>query len=311
MAGFLTHYLIGMEARETMSDIYIRQVMRGQNHAFLIGLQGFHLFSFDPHSLSKRGLSYRTATVTQQNQEFASLFDNMIDYTLKQQGQEREVCIAYAAGFLCYFAADQAMTPYIHFRTWQDLPVKCSPRRAASHRKEVETVIDTVLLRSHCHMEPSQLNFEALTFASKKDLTTIGRMMRYAFLSTFKSKVSPSEITNGLKNARRQNIHLNSDAHFRRLWLHALEKYVPISGSRRKIYEDFLPDDHDFMNTACAVWYPYPGSPDPQRSSVEEIYNMSLHSCRDFLDDLDTCFSWGMDREDLIKSIIRYEPFSL
>ena len=64
MAGFLTYYLFGMESCDMLSDNYIHEVIKKNNHAFLLGLQGNNLLSFNPHTLSKRGLSYRTASLT-------------------------------------------------------------------------------------------------------------------------------------------------------------------------------------------------------------------------------------------------------
>ena len=53
MAGFLTHYLFGMESCDMLSDNYIHEVIKKNNHAFLLGLQGNNLLSFNPHTLSK------------------------------------------------------------------------------------------------------------------------------------------------------------------------------------------------------------------------------------------------------------------
>ena len=79
MAGFLTYYLFGMESCDMLSDNYIHEVIKKNNHAFLLGLQGNNLLSFNPHTLSKRGLSYRTASLTLRNQEYAAFFNNMLD----------------------------------------------------------------------------------------------------------------------------------------------------------------------------------------------------------------------------------------
>ena len=98
MAGFLTHYLFGMESCDILSDNYIREVIKNNNHAFLLGLQGNNLLSFNPHTLSKRGLSYRTASLTLRNQEYAAFFNNMLDTLSGMADQERDVCIAYMAG---------------------------------------------------------------------------------------------------------------------------------------------------------------------------------------------------------------------
>ena len=91
MAGFLTHYLFGMESCDILSDNYIREVIKNNNHAFLLGLQGNNLLSFNPHTLSKRGLSYRTASMTMRNQEYAAFFNNMLDTLSGMGDQERDI----------------------------------------------------------------------------------------------------------------------------------------------------------------------------------------------------------------------------
>lgn len=92
MAGFLTHYLFGMESCDILSDNYIREVIKNNNHAFLLGLQGNNLLSFNPHTLSKRGLSYRTASMTMRNQEYAHFL--IICWTLKAAWVIRNVISA-------------------------------------------------------------------------------------------------------------------------------------------------------------------------------------------------------------------------
>lgn len=47
MAGFLTYYLFGMESCDMLSDNYIHEVIKKNNHAFLLGLQGNNLLSFN------------------------------------------------------------------------------------------------------------------------------------------------------------------------------------------------------------------------------------------------------------------------
>ena len=228
MAGFLTYYLFGMESCDMLSDNYIHEVIKKNNHAFLLGLQGNNLLSFNPHTLSKRGLSYRTASLTLRNQEYAAFFNNMLDTLSGMADQERDVCIAYMAGYLCFFAIDQSASPYILFRVWQDLPVKCSSSRMTCHRRKVETTIDTVLLRSRCHMEPSQLNFEALTFVSRKDLSAIAYLMRQTIQTTYKYRISANEISTGVRNMQRQNIHLRPNNRFYHLLRYRIGRVTSI-----------------------------------------------------------------------------------
>lgn len=262
MAGFLTYYLFGMESCDMLSDNYIHEVIKKNNHAFLLGLQGNNLLSFNPHTLSKRGLSYRTASLTLRNQEYAAFFNNMLDTLSGMADQERDVCIAYMAGYLCFFAIDQSASPYILFRVWQDLPAKCSSSRMTCHRRKVETTIDTVLLRSRCHMEPSQLNFEALTFVSRKDLSAIAYLMRQTIQTTYKYRIAANEISTGVRNMQRQNIHLRPNNRFYHLLRYRIEGTLPIlPAQKKKVYQDYLSDEHDYMNTDKKPWFTYPGLP--------------------------------------------------
>ena len=310
MPGFLTQYLAGMETWENLPDNYIRGVIRTSNHAFLIGLQGSDLFSFDLHDLQKRGLSYKTASIPIHNQEYAALFNHMLDYLYQVQGKELEVCTAYVAGFLCFYSMDQTAAPYLTYRALESVGPGEKPRKSAAALQEVETVIDTVLLRSHTHMEPSQLNFEALTFASKKDLSAIGKLLRYAFWATYHRKIPQSEIAAGLKNLRRKTVYLQPDARWRRIITHAAAQTSRLLPKGQKtIYEDFLPDEKDYMNTEGRPWYPYPGCPSALHLTFEDIYRIALRKAGDFLEGLDSCLSWGMNRDDLIKSILDYAPY--
>ena len=63
-------------------------------------------------------------------------------------------------------------------------------------------------------MEPSQLNFEALTFVSRKDLSAIAYLMRQTIQTTYKYRISANEISTGVRNMQRQNIHLRPNNRF-------------------------------------------------------------------------------------------------
>lgn len=179
-----------------------------------------------------------------------------------------------------------------------------------SHRRKVETTIDTVLLRSRCHMEPSQLNFEALTFASRKDLSAIAYLMRQTIQTTYKYRIPMSEISNGVKNLRRQNIHIRPDAHFYHFLRYKIEGSFPLLPSHRaKIYQDYQSDEQDYMNTEKHPWYTYPGCPEASYLSFEEIFEQALQNSHQLLENLDSCLAWDMDREDLINSIIHMNPY--
>lgn len=314
MSGFLTHYLIGIESRDKLSDNYIKTVISSHNHAFLIGLHGTDLLPFNMHSMSRRALTYRTNTQPSRNHEDAALFNNMLEYISTAQGHQRDVCISYMAGFLCFYAIDRAAAPYISYRVLQGNFLggnshKGNSRSEQALRTEIETTIDTVLLRSHCHMEPSQLNFEALTFISKKDAAAIGRMMQYAVYATYKKRISSSELASGVHNVRRQLVALHPDAKLRRAWVGTVRGKLPVR--RLTVYRDLQADEQDYMNSSEKAWYPYAGSPMPLNKSFSDIYSDALRSSVSLLEELDSTLSWGMNREGLLNRIIQYNPSSV
>lgn len=307
MAGFLTQYLFGMETYEKMPDNYIKNVISENNHAFLIGLQGFSLLSFDPHKTTKRGLSYQTPG-SAHNQEYGAFFNNMLDHIQGLQGHHRDVCTAFMAGFLCYYVLDQSATPYINYKVGEYMPLTPSRRDKNICRNEIETSLDSVLLRRRCHMEPSQLNFEALTYISRSDLADIEKAMRHAMRVTYYVKLSSGEIASGLRSLRRSIVCIQPKTGFRKLFMGGIEKSLPVPIKR--VYTDFQPDDNDYMNTEGRPWYPYPGCSRALHLGFEGIFDESVSDSLRLFEALDSCVSWGMNRDSLIKMIIGFSPYA-
>lgn len=63
------------------------------------------------------------------------------------------------------------------------------------------------------------------------------------------------------------------------------------------------------MNSEKKSWYAYPGCPEASYLSFEDIFNQGLQSSYELLENLDSCLSWGMDRDALINSIIHLMPY--
>lgn len=302
MSGFITHYTTGIEAVDKMSDNYIRELIARSNHAFLVGLQGMDIFQYTFRSKSHRSLSYRTAGSGIHNQEYAAFFNSMCEAIDKVESGQRDACLAYMAGFLCYYAGEKTLEPYIAYRTGQRLPTKSRSSQARRERAGVETTIDTVLLRSHFHLEPSQLNFGALTYLSRHDAALIGTVVRRIVRETYNCRISNSEVASGLKALRRSLVCVRPDRHYHRNLMAVMKNRI--------IYEDYMTDSNDYMNAAHRPWYPYLGCMEPVTYSFEEIYQMALMHAVHLLDSLDSYVSWGMHREELISEVIDLNPYA-
>lgn len=302
MPGFITHYAAGIESVDKMSDNYIRELIGKNNHAFLAGLQGMDIFQYTFRNKSRRSLSYRTAGSGIRNQEYAAYFNNMCESINRVECGQRDACLAYMAGFLCYYACEKTLEPYIAYRTGRLLPDRPHSSRIRKERTGVETTIDTILLRSHFRMEPSQLNFGALTYLNRHDASLIGLVVKRTVQETYNCRISASEVSNGLRQLRRSLICVRPDKHYHR-------KLVAVM-QNRIIYEDDLTDSEDYMNTAHRPWYPYLGCMEPVTCSFEEIYQLALMNAVHLLDSLDGYVSWGMNREELINQVIDLNPYA-
>lgn len=309
MAGFLTKYINGKEAGEKLEDNYIHEMISRNNHAFLIGLHGNDVLSLNPRIRAKRGLSYRTAGTEMYNQEYAALFNSMLDYIMTLTGHEREICIAYISGFLCYFTLDQNATPYIRYRTSRLLPAKCRRSQMQSARREVETSIDCCMLEEHCRMEPSQINVDALLYLSRKDTSSINHMLKKAVGEVYHYSLSSSELAAGIRNIRRQLEFMYPSEGLGKSVVSTVKNRIPFIKNSSGNRFDHALDTQDFMNTRKQPWYPYVGCADIYELSFEEIFQRSQSGSLTLLGDLDGCLSWGISREELITSILNTRPY--
>ncbi|MCR4673189.1 MAG: hypothetical protein K5637_08195 [Lachnospiraceae bacterium] len=309
MAGFLTKYINGKEAGEKLEDNYIHETISRNNHAFLIGLHGNDVLSFNPRIRAKRGLSYRTAGTEMYNQEYAALFNCMLDHIMTLTGHERETCIAYISGFLCYFTLDQNATPYIRYRTSRLLPAKCRRSQMLEARREVETAIDCRMLESHCRMHPSQVNVDALLYLSRKDTSSINHMLKKAVSEVYHYSLSSNELAAGIRSLRRRLEFMYPSEGLGKSVVNTLKSNIPFVKSSSSNRFDFTADAQDFMNERKIQWYPYVGCAQIYELSFEEIFQRTQSGSLTLLGDLDGCLSWGISREELITSVLNTRPY--
>lgn len=116
MAGFLTYYLFGMESCDMLSDNYIHEVIKRITMLFFWVFKGTIC---SPLILilypSVDCLSYSFLTL--RNQEYAAFFNNMLDTLSGMADQERDVCIAYMASYLCFLP----LISLLHLYSFQGL----------------------------------------------------------------------------------------------------------------------------------------------------------------------------------------------
>ena len=114
MPGFITHYVFGKEGFKEFTEGSVKEAVRKHRHAFHIGLQGPDIFFYFPAYvlISKKNLG----TIMHRS-EVNPFFRELSAYILKSEPAEREILIAYIAGFLGHQALDSTTHPYVYFFT--------------------------------------------------------------------------------------------------------------------------------------------------------------------------------------------------
>lgn len=136
-----------------------------------MGLQGPDIFFYYLNPYMRKRKNNICNILHEKNTDI--FFDNLLEYTIVLETEEKEICLAYIAGFLCHYALDTHTHPYLYARMQKDLNEHPERRYEAFYYRRIETLMDTLLLKRLNHMEPSQLNLEALVSLSKKERRNI------------------------------------------------------------------------------------------------------------------------------------------
>lgn len=114
MPGFITHYLFGCETIKDIDEKKLRSIIKENNKAFSLGLQGPDLFFYFPYSFT--GNKKRLASVMHVY-ETGRFLHNLIEEVSLLEEIEKNVGLAYLLGFLGHYSLDTICHPYIYYRT--------------------------------------------------------------------------------------------------------------------------------------------------------------------------------------------------
>ena len=188
MPGLITNYLFGERSYQSLSPNYLKDIIRKNPNAYHMGLQGPDIFYYYLNPYMRKRKNNICNILHEKNT--GAFFDNLLEYTIVLETEDKEICLAYIAGFLCHYALDTHTHPYLYARMHQDMNEHPERRYEAFYYRRIETLMDTLLLKRLNHMEPSQLNLEALVSLSKKERRNISDCLLYAIRTTYHYRVS-------------------------------------------------------------------------------------------------------------------------
>ena len=144
MPGLITNYLFGERSYQLLSPNYLKEIIRKNPNAYHMGLQGPDIFFYylNPYMRKRKN---NICNILHEKSTGAFL-DNLLEYTIVLETEDREICLAYIAGFFCHYALDTHTHPYLYARMQQDLNDYPERRYEAFYYRRSETLMDPLLL---------------------------------------------------------------------------------------------------------------------------------------------------------------------
>lgn len=146
MPGFITHYVFGKEAFKGFTEGSVKEAVRKHRHAFNIGLQGPDIFFYFPAYIL---ISKKNLGTIMHRSEVNLFFRELTAYIPKSECADREILIAYTAGFLGHQALDSTTHPYVYSFT----DYKEGEKGYFARHAKFETDIDYYMAREFLKMD--------------------------------------------------------------------------------------------------------------------------------------------------------------
>ena len=301
MPGLITNYLFGERSFQSLSPNYLKEIIRKNPNAYRMGLQGPDIFFYYLNSYMRSRKNNICDVLHEKNT--GAFIDNMLEYTIILDADDKEICLAYISGFLCHYALDSNTHPYLHFRVEQDLNDHPERRSISFYYRRIETLMDMLLLKRLNHMEPSQLNLEALVSLNKKDRKNIADCLLYALRTTYHYRISRKTIMQVLRSVRSTCIFLQTNPQMHRRLVQFAEKRLPLSSSKNCfVYPEYQGDPEDYLNEMKHTWYSGEDRKEHNESFYELLSDANVFST-EMLEALDNYLAWHGNREDLSRII--------
>ncbi|MDD3220955.1 MAG: hypothetical protein EOM34_06650 [Clostridia bacterium] len=290
MPGLITNYLFGERAYQSLSPNYLKEVIRKNTNAYRMGLQGPDIFYYYLNSYAKKKKNNICNILHEKNT--GAFIDSMLEYASVLDTEDKEICLAYIAGFLCHYALDTHTHPYLHSRMMSDFEENPKLCRDPFYYRRLETMMDTLLLKRLNHMEPSQLNLEALVSVSKRERHQISDCLLYALRSTYHYRLSRKTVVKVLASVRNTCIFLQTNPRMRQRLLCFFENCLKVTPSKTCfIYPEYHGDPHDYLNESKRTWFSE-SNDTPHTESVFELLNTANIFSNQILEAFDDYLAW-------------------
>jgi hypothetical protein len=185
----------------------------------------------------------------------------------------------------------------------KDLSDHPERRYAASYYRQLETLMDVLLLKRQNHLEPSQLNLEALVFLTKKERRVICDCLLYTVRITYHYRLTRKTMFKVIASVRKTCIFLQTNPHLRGKLVRLVQDRLKVSSSRACfVYPEYQGDPEDYLNEEKQTWY-VGEKHVPRDESFVELLNEANLFGNHILEAFDDYLEWHGSREQFIQTI--------
>lgn len=222
MPGFNTHYFFGKQNLEAMEKNEVTECCKKYSSAFSLGLQGPDLFFYFAAAGFCRGKNLGSLLHVEDTGLF---FHNMYKYLRKYAPKkEREICIAYLAGFLGHYSLDCRVHPFIYARTDYDK----KDNQYFGRHVFLETDIDVLLLQQFAGSRPSEFSQYKAIYLGPAKAKALSKMLHYAVCKTYgRALSSRMQMYLALRIMPLGCFLLHDKSGRKKAWIRKMETFVP------------------------------------------------------------------------------------
>lgn len=178
MPGFVAHYLFGVSAFHRLSTGNIHNLLFSHRHAYGLGLEGPDIFFYYLPGLRIQPNAGSVAHSNKTQEFILTLVDSSRMFSRKK---EREIALAYAAGFIGHYTLDTACHPYIYYKSHY---TEDTPAYFGRH-VYLETDIDKEILFRKKQLLPSEFHQERVISLNSTERRVIARCLHTTYRKVF------------------------------------------------------------------------------------------------------------------------------
>lgn len=174
MADFVSHYLFGEQALAAFPPV-VQLAAARRAAVFNWGLQGPDPLFFHKLAFGSPLHKYGNLMHSERTDELFFAFARAVN---RMTGASREIAESYFYGFLCHYALDNALHPYVYCRQQECL--EAAPRQSTSAvHCQIESDIDYALYDAEYHAPVTEFDPDAYYKLTDEETAVLAVLLHY------------------------------------------------------------------------------------------------------------------------------------